>query len=224
MDFIDRLRLDARLAAGFGLMFALIVVTIAVAMARFTGLSQIGDRIASKEWVKTQAVHVIDAGTRTNARLTMELFFTSDKDRISRIHETLESNRTKAENALESLDRLVDTPDAKALLATIRERRAAFLDSFRATIKLLEAGKRDEASKLLIAETLPAVDALQEPVNKMVEVQSKMVDAGGVEIQRGIESGRVLMLAMGSIAALLGALFAWWLTRSITRQIGGEPD
>jgi methyl-accepting chemotaxis protein len=224
MDFLDRLKLGARLAAGFGLVFALMVAMIALAVARLTGLSEISDRIAGKEWVKAQAVHVIDAATRTNARMTMELFFTSDKDRINRIHETLESNRTKVDNALESLDRLVDTPDAKPLLATIRERRAAFLDSFRATIKLLEAGKREEASKLLIGEALPAVDALQEPVKQMVELQSKLVDAGGVEIQRGIESGRLLMFAMGSIAALLGALFAWWLTRSITRQIGGEPD
>ena len=224
MDFLGRLKLGARLAAGFGVVFALMVAMIALAIARFTGLSEISDRIASKEWVKAQAVHVIDAATRTNARMTMELFFTSDTDRIGRIHETLESNRTKVDNALESLDRLVDGPDAKALLARIKERRAAFLDSFRATIKLLEGGKRDEASKLLMGETLPAVDALQEPVKQMVELQSRLVDAGGVEIQRGIESGRFVMFAMGSVVALLGALFAWWLTRSITRQIGGEPD
>src|SRR5689334_19432688 len=106
MDFLDRLKLGARLAAGFGLVLALMVATIALAVTRFTGLSEISDRIASKEWVNAQAVHLIDAATRTNARMTMELFFTSDKDRISRIHETLESNRTKVDNALQSLDKL----------------------------------------------------------------------------------------------------------------------
>ena len=224
MNLLGRLKLAERLAAGFGLVFALMIVMIALAIARFTGLSEVSDRIVSKDWVKAQAIHAIDTATRTNARMTMELFFTSDRDRIAWIHDNLESNRTRGENALESLDRLVDTPDARALLATIRQRRAAFLDSFRATVKLLETGKRDEASKRLIGETLPAVDALQEPVRQMVELQTKRVDAGGVEIRQGIESGRLLMFVMGSIVVLLGGTFAWWLSRSITRQIGGEPD
>jgi methyl-accepting chemotaxis protein len=224
MNLLGRLKLGERLAAGFGLVFALMIVMIVLAIARFTGLSEVSDRIVSKDWVKAQAIHAIDTATRTNARMTMELFFTSDRDRIAWIHDNLESNRTRAEDALESLDRLVDTPEARALLATIKERRAAFLDSFRATVKLLETGKRDEASKRLIGETLPAVDALQEPVRQMVELQAKRVDAGGVEIRQGIESGRFLMFVMGSIVVLLGGTFAWWLSRSITRQIGGEPD
>jgi methyl-accepting chemotaxis protein len=122
------------------------------------------------------------------------------------------------------LDQQVQLPEGKALLARIRQRRQDFIASFSATIKVLEAGKRDEASKLLIGETLPAIDALQEQVKAMSDWQTKIVDASAVEIRQSIDSTQLVTMVLGSAAVLIGAVFAWRLTRSITRQVGGEPD
>ena len=224
MNFLGRLRLGARLGLGFGLVLALLIIIVAVAFTGSMVLGAITDKLVNEDWAKAQSVHEIDAITRNNARMTMELFLTSDKDQIARIHQAIESNKEKVGAALERLDRQVEPGEAKAVLAKIRERRKDFVASFSATIKLLEAGKRDEASKLLIGETLPAIDALQEQIKAMVDRQTKVVDTSGAQIQHSIASGQLLMVVLGSAAVLMGAVFAWRLTRSISRQLGGEPD
>jgi methyl-accepting chemotaxis protein len=224
MNFLGRLKLGARLGLGFGLVLALLIVIVGVAFTGSMVLGAITDKLVNEDWAKAQSVHEIDAITRNNARMTMELFLTSDKDQIARIHQAMESNREKVEGMLERLERQVDLAEGKALLAKIRERRKDFIASFTAAIKLLDAGKRDEASKLLLGHTLPAIDALQEQIKAMVEWQTRIVDASGAEIQYSIGSAQLLMIVLGSAAVLIGAAFAWKLTRSITRQIGGEPD
>jgi methyl-accepting chemotaxis protein len=224
MNFFDRMKLGARLGLGFAFVFALLIAIVAVAFSGSMLLGGATDKLVNQDWVKAQSVHEIDVITRSNARMTIELFLTNDKDQIARIHQAMESNRARVEGMLERLDRQIDLAEGKALLAKIRERRKDFIASFTATIKLLDSGKRDEASKQLIGETLPAIDALQEQIKAMVDWQTKIVDASGADIQHGIASGRLLMMMLGFAALLVGACFAWRLTRSITRQIGGEPD
>ncbi|HEX4597210.1 MAG TPA: methyl-accepting chemotaxis protein, partial [Burkholderiaceae bacterium] len=224
MNFFGRLKLGARLGLGFGFVFALLLAIVAVAFSGSTLLGGATDKLVNQDWLKAQSVHEIDAIARSNARMTIELFLTNDKDQAARIHQAMQSNRDKVESMLERLDRQIDQPEGKALLAKIRARRKDFIASFTATIKLLDSGKRDEASKQLMGETLPQIDALQEQIKAMVDWQTKIVDASGADIQHGIASGRLLMMMLGCAALLIGAAFAWRLTRSITRQIGGEPD
>jgi methyl-accepting chemotaxis protein len=224
MNFFRRLKLSARLGLGFGFVFVLLIAIVAVA---FTGSMLLGgatDKLVNQDWVKAESVHEIDVTTRSNARLTIELFLTNDKDQIARIRQAMEANRVKVEGMLERLERQADLPEGKALLAKIRERRRDFIASFTATIKLLDSGKRDEAAKQLMGETLPAIDALQEQIKAMVDWQTRIVDASGADIQHSIASGQLLMMALGAAGVLTGAVFAWRLTRSITRQLGGEPD
>jgi methyl-accepting chemotaxis protein len=224
MNFLGRLKLGARLGMGFGLVFALLIIIVVLAFTRSMFLGEITDKLVNKDWLKAQSVHEVDAITRSNARLTMELFLTNDKDQIARIHEAIESNKAKVKGALERLDLLVDSTEGKALLAKITESRKDFVASFSSTIKLLESGKRDEASRLLMSETLPAIDALQERIKAMVDWQTKLVDASGTQVQHSIASTQLLITALGSAAVLIGAVFAGALARSITRQLGGEPD
>jgi methyl-accepting chemotaxis protein len=224
MNFIGRLKLGARLGLGFGLVFAFLIIIVALAFTRAMALGEIADKLVNQDWVKAQSVHEIEAITRNNARMTMELFLTNDKDQIARIHQAMESNREKVEAMLGRLEGQVEPAEGRALLQKIRERRKDFITSFGATIKQLEAGKRDDASRLLISETLPAIDALQEQIKAMVDWQTIIVDTSGAEIQHSIQSAQILMVVLGSAAVLIGAAFAWRLTRSITRQIGGEPD
>jgi methyl-accepting chemotaxis protein len=224
MKSLGQLKLGVRLGLGFGFVLALLFLIVALGIASLMRLGGVTDDFVNKDWVKAQSVHQIDAAARSNARMTMELFLTSDKDQMGRIHQAMESNVVKVEGLLGQLDQLVDPLEGKALLAKIRRGRTAFIASFSQTIKLLEAGKRDEATKLLISDTLPAIDTLQANIQAMVDWQTKGVDDRGAEIRHDMEGGQFLMAALGAAAVLIGAIFSWRLTRSITRQLGGEPE
>jgi methyl-accepting chemotaxis protein len=84
---------------------------------------------------------------------------------------------------------------------------------------LIEEGKRDEAHRLLLGETLPLLDKLQESVKSLSDLQTKIVQASGASVESTIASATATLLALGIAAVGFSLPFSVWLTRSITRPL-----
>ncbi|HTN66420.1 MAG TPA: MCP four helix bundle domain-containing protein, partial [Burkholderiaceae bacterium] len=218
------MKVGTRLSLGFGLVLLSMVVLITVGLLRFNEVGALSERIIGKDWVKAEAVNTIDRITRANARNTLELFLVSDKARATEIYQRIEANKKAGDQAFETLEKLLYVPEAKTLLADIKEKRGKYVASFKRVSALLEEDKRDEATTLMNMETLPALDALQKPISTLLELQDKLVTAGGVEIRQNIDSAGILMLALGGLALGIGLLAGFLITRRLLAQLGGEPD
>ncbi|MEO8417560.1 MAG: methyl-accepting chemotaxis protein [Methylophilaceae bacterium] len=220
---IANMKIGARLGMGFGLVLMLTVVLIAVGLIRLNDIAEINSRIIDKDWVKADAASTINAMSRANARRTLELFIVTEPAQIAKIHERIEFNKKAINEALETLDQLIYTENGKALMAKFKEKRAKYVVSFSQVNKMLAEDNRAEAREVMIGETLPALDALQDAVKELSDLQNRLVTASGVEAKQTIESARNLMIILGVTAILVGIGLAYMITRSITRQLGGEP-
>jgi methyl-accepting chemotaxis protein len=224
MNMSKMMTLGVRLGLGFGMVLVLLVAIIAMAITRLENLNAGTEKIVTKDWIKAENAMMIDTYARANARRTMELFLATDKAQVARIKERIESNKASITAALERLDSLVVLPDGKALLAKIKEGRASYVVSFTRLQQLLDEGRRDDALRLLNTETLPLLDTLQAHIKDLVALQTKVMEASATEARQNYESARSMMLGLGIAAAAIGLLFAVFLTRSIVRQLGGEPE
>ncbi len=216
---LTHLKIGTRLGLGFGLLILMLLALILIALQRFAQVGEVNSRIIEKDWVKAEAANVINATTRANARRTMELIIVGDVSQLARIKERIAENKKTIDTALDTLDRLIYLPEGKALLARLKETRGRYVESFNKVARLMEEGNRDEATRVMNTETLPLLDALQEPINQLTELQKKIVVASSDEVRQGIVSARWLMLVLGGVGLLAGALLAWWITRSITRPL-----
>jgi len=216
---LKNMKIGTRLGGGFGLIVVLMVALIVVSLIRLANIGDINNRIIDKDWVKSDAAQTINALTRANASRTMELFITSDKDKVSRIYQSINANKQAIDEALGTLDILTYTPEGKALLVKIKESRAAYVSSFSKVAKLLAQEKRDEAASMMSGETLPALDVVEQHITAMVNLQKKLVDADGTETRQNIESARNLLIGLGLAAVLIGIGLAYVITRSITRPL-----
>nr|WP_289623126.1 methyl-accepting chemotaxis protein [Trinickia mobilis] len=216
---LTNIKIGTRLGAGFGLVMLLMVTLMVVVQIRLASIGDINDRTIGEQWVKADAAQTINLTTRANARQTMELFITSDKDKVSTIHQRIDTNKKTIDVALETLDKLVYSPEGKLLLAKIRESRAAYVTSFSKVAQLLAEQKRDEATSMMSGETLPALDVLQTDTTALVDLQKRRMEASGAEAQQNIESARNLMIGLGAAAVLIGIGLAHFITRSITRPL-----
>jgi methyl-accepting chemotaxis protein len=220
MNFLNKLGLGARLGLGFAAVLALMVLAVGTAVLSLNQVDAASERTINVDLVKTEAAATLNAYTRANARRTMELFFVKDDAQATRIREFIAGNKKKVAESLETLDRLSYTEQGKALIAKVKEARVAYVASFTKVDQLLAAGQREEASSLLMAQTLPAIDALQEQVEALNNVQKGLVVKSAQALTDDIATARVAMLVLGAVALLVGAGLAWWLTRSITAPIG----
>ena len=218
MNFAN-MKIGTRLGSGFGLVLLLMVSLIVVGLIHLTGIGETSGTMIDKEWVKAEAANTINAITRDNARLTMELLIAPDKAYADKIRERIEINKKTINEAMGTLDELIYLPEGKALLAKIKEHRARYVVSFSKVGKLLAEDKRDEASSMMIVETLPALGVLQGSIKELTDLQKKIVETSGADIKQSINSSRNLMIGLGMAAVLIGIAFAYGITRSITRPI-----
>ncbi|MCM2495621.1 methyl-accepting chemotaxis protein [Burkholderia glumae] len=212
-------KIGVRLGTGFFMVLALMVTLIAVVEIRLAGIEQINDGIIKRDWIKAKAAHNINALTRANAALTMQLFITTDPAKLTGIRQGINANKAAITAFLDTLDRQSDNTDSQGLLARVRATREAYVRSFSQVSNLLAAGRHDEAVALMNGETLGALNELQQSVAALTELQDARVAQAGARSRENISEVHVLMLTLGAVALLIGIGFAYMILRSITRPL-----
>ena len=132
-------RIGVRLGLGFTALSLLSLGMIALAIVRFQFVGDINTRIIEKDWVKAEAANTVNATTRANARLTMELLLAATPEQRTRIRAEIDQNKQTITAALETLERLVYLPEGQALRATLQQARTAYVRSFSQVSALVEA-------------------------------------------------------------------------------------
>ncbi len=219
MNFLNKLRLGTRLGMGFATVLALMLLAVATAVFNLNQADSASRRTIEVDWVKAEATATLTATTRANARRTMELFFAQDAAHAQQVRQRIAANKKKVAESLETLERLVASAEGKALLAKVKEARVAYVASFTKVDQLLASDQREEATRLLLAETLPAIDALQQHVDALSVLQKQIVADSAKVLTNDIALARIQMLVLGVAALLVGGGLSWWLTRTITQPI-----
>ena len=213
------MKIGTRLGLTFGLLIVMMLAIVVVGVLRFGSVANLNTRIIEDDWVKAEAASTINVTTRANARRTMELVLATDAGQIQAIKADIAVNKKTIDDALALLDRKVYLPEGKVLLERLKELRAKYVQSFTRVAQLVEAGDKEGAVQLLKTETLPALDALQEPINGLTALQRKLAESDGQQALADIRSARAVMLVLGIAALLLGAVLAYGITVSITRPL-----
>nr|WP_315241634.1 methyl-accepting chemotaxis protein [uncultured Albidiferax sp.] len=213
--WFNNTKIVTRLTLGFGLILALLVAVIGVAALRLVELGSINHRIVDEGLVKNSAAATINATTKANARRTMELFFLTDPVKTSQTYAFIDANKKTIADALQTLNSLETSPEGRVLLDKIQQTRTTYVASFSKVDQLLRSEDRAEASAVLMAQTLPSLDALQEQVVAMVELQKRQIAQDAALLDARIASTRTLLIVLGAMAVLLGVAATVLIARSI---------
>jgi methyl-accepting chemotaxis protein len=215
------MKIGVRLGLGFGAVLLIVASIVAVCLARLSAMNGDMEKLVQKDWVKAKLVTEVKEYANDNAKANMELFLAKDRQTIAKLQERIEANKKRITEHLEKLAGLLYRADGKALLAQIREARRPYVASFaRASKLLLEDGKTEEASRVMVSETLPALHAFLGALDELDRLQGQIFDETARETAQNYASGRVQTIAAGAAALAIGILFAWWVTRSIVRPLG----
>jgi len=214
---IANIRVSTRLGASFGLVLLLMILLLAVALARLSTIGEVNQEIISQD-SKADVADAVDTAARESARRIMELLLTPGADAVAKAAERLAPHHKVLSDALKALDKLDASVEEKALYAKIKEAESAYLASSGKIIRLLEQGSRDEASKSL-GGTLSALDTLQGNLKALDDMQKKLLEQRIAEAERSTGSARFLMIGLGLLALLVGIGSAWGLMHSIVAPL-----
>ncbi|MFY1875055.1 methyl-accepting chemotaxis protein [Achromobacter xylosoxidans] len=218
-NLFGNLSIGTRLTLGFGTVLALLLALTGLSQYELTHIGGINRAITEQTWAKANAINIIDVTTRANARANLELIVNTDPRTAETLFARIDTNRKTIDQALETLRPLFRTEGERQKLRLLEDVRGRYVKSFQGVGVLLKRGERDAARQRLLEETLPLLDGLQDRVIEISRIQSaEMVDAGA-DSQRVIDNAGMLNLILSGMAVLLGGLFAWRVSKSITAPL-----
>src|SRR5690606_23448679 len=80
-------------------------------------------------------------------------------------------------------------------------------------------GNTEFADKFYANDLKPLLDAYTQSVENLLSFQKSLIDIHAADLQKRNTLGFQLMLGLGIVALIIGVVFAWRITRSITHPL-----
>lgn len=212
-------KIGTRLGALFGSMLLFLVIFCALGQRWLGNLNANTIAALQQRYNMVELTHETIEHSVDNARVTMQLFETTDDQREKHLlDENAEISRQITKNTKEIEDKL-STPEERELFTTVMANRQAYLTARENSKKLLKDKKREQALTALSDEVIPALSVYRASWNKFIELQVNAAQQSVKESMRAYAIGRQIALIVLGITLLLAAVAAVTVTRSITVPI-----
>jgi len=220
---MNNMKVSSRLAWGFGILLALLVVCIGVSLSNLKTLNDSIDLLAENRVPKLLALDDIAYRTMDNTRIVRNMILLDDPKVIASNKEAYDKNSAEVEKHLAYLEKHFTHADDQELMKTMATARAAFRNYTKEVIAFALDNLDEDATRALYGAGYKTQEAYLAVIRALVDSQKAKVDKAGHEADAVVAQARNLMIGLGVAALLLGAALAFLITRSLVRQLGGEP-
>lgn len=216
------LRVSTKLGLGFGTVIVLLLVALLLGITRMSSINDANDAIVSDRYVKIRNATVIKEETLNQARYIRDIILKDDEAADQKNVALIEASRERRLKATEELAQTIVAPKGREIMARINAARDELGKRYDELFKLLVDQERAEA--YLFSEIIPANNELLSAATALVDFQSGLMDESAAEAEELYESARFQLLLIGTVAIFISILLGWLITRSLLKQLGGEPS
>jgi methyl-accepting chemotaxis protein len=220
------MKVGMRLGLGFALVLVLLVVVTAVGILRMAQIQDRLDHVVDVNNVVTRLV--VDMRNNVSERVTslrtltlmtnaddMEPELNKFKEQTAK-YDAIES-KLSAKFAAES------TQQEKTLLAAVKDAAGVAMPAINKASELYLANKAEDATRVMIKEIRPAQKKWMESLDQLATLEDKLNMQARTDAESAFGNARNFMLIMLALAVAMGVVAAWVITRSLLKQLGGEP-
>ena len=222
------MKVGTAMGLGFALVIVLGVVMALVAWVQLARASAEATLLVEDRMVKVaRANQIIDnLNSQANAvrnvvlsldTATMQATIDAEKQRMTEL-------RAQSTELLKLLEQSIQSPEGKASFQRAKDAGWAYVGQLDQAMAFGLAGDGDQARAVLSGPARQGHQQAITAIEGVVAFQQKLMEAAAHRIEDIASNTSRLMLVIALLSTLVGAGVAFFLTRSITRQLGGEPD
>ena len=220
---ISNLKVGARLALGFSIVLVLMIALAVNGVANMATMQDKMTRIVESDNVKVGLV----AGLRQSVMNAIingrNIALMTDEAEIDAENKRLAANRAEYKVLFDKLSAMISSSAEKADLDRIVSTRGAAVDVVTKMTALVKAGEREQSNRVLLNELQPLQTRTIVAMDEMVLHLEQQLNAAAAQAAAAHQAARRHTLLITLAAILLGGALAWAITRSLLRQLGGEP-
>ncbi|PZP28523.1 MAG: hypothetical protein DI603_19290 [Roseateles depolymerans] len=217
--FLGRLSIGMRLAVVLAAILFICLVSSALAVLQFESsrdavkrmLNQQVDteRLASDWYATVYASGLLAAAIARSSDDSLAGYYASTRDAI----------RVKIDGIQAAVQQRLTDAEGRARYERILGLRKTYLTALMSVYQLKQAGQAQQAQALYDGELSRASEVYLREVKAIMDDARRQMDESGRQVQTQQSRAAVLLSVCAGLALVLGALLAWWLTRSITRPL-----
>ncbi|PMS15457.1 methyl-accepting chemotaxis protein [Trinickia dabaoshanensis] len=228
MNF-TRMKVATRLGIGFSLVSVLLVLVTAFSLVRLSQLESSMVDVTDVNAVEAGLANRLDESisNRALALRNMILLQADQQDQVQTETQRFDSETAVYRETSDKLAKMFMLPGTTAqetwLLQQIARQDDLALPLMLKAKTLASAGQRDEAYHVLRFELRPIQAQWWGYVRQLRALERKQNDELTADAKASYASSRIAIVGLAMAALLISIVSAWLITRSIVRQLGGEP-
>lgn len=217
-------RVRTRQAVGFGAVCALLVLSVVMGLIAMGRMQAGMASIAHDHWPKIATAANLITQTDTIAIALRNMMLNPDAADRERQQQVIAKARKDTEDNLQTLDRLLTTAPDREMLRKVQELRSRYFAGLEELRPLILADQNNEAREYLAARLHPVLGEYKTAIGALVESEKNAINDNAKDAAVTYAGTRNLLLGLGVVALLLSACLGWLITRSLVRELGGEPQ
>ena len=219
----NNLKIGVRLGLGFAFVLLMLAAISILSITRINELNAGIDELAEGRIPKIIMADELSLNVQLVGRGVRNMIMASDKTVEKQQAEAIAKARSRNTEIYEKMTPLILTEKGKALLAKATDARTKYGVVTDRLLSLADTSSpqynQDKATQLLFGEYTEAAGVYVTALNEFAAFQIDGARKAGTHAVELASSSRTLVITLASVAFVLAALFALWLTRSITRPI-----
>ena len=223
------LTIGKRLAFGFGSVLALMAVLAGLAIHRVGQIDDILIHINDVNSVKQRYAINFRGSVHDRSIAIRDVVLAATSATAQRHADLIKKLDDDYQRSAAPLDQLFAArgdilPEEKQALAAIKDVEARTQPLIAKLVALRQADNTAEATELLDKQARPAFVEWLASVNRLIDLEEMLNNDAAAHARALSHSFFAWMLALLAVAAAAGAAAAWFISRGLLRQLGGQPD
>ena len=225
---LKNLKVRTRLALGYALVLVLLAAIVAVGLSNMKTMQDQTSTITDVNNLQISLVGAMQSSVSDRMVAMRNIVLMQDTGTMG-----LEVERMRAADSayLDAMTRLgktfedpTTTPQEQAFFKKLQEQQGATLPAMAELEKLGLANKDEEAVKMLLERVAPLQAAWLDTMKQLARWEEKLNSDAARDANAAYHSAVSTMLVLLVVAIGAGIGAATLVTRTLLRQLGGEPD
>ena len=226
---LSKIKVGKRLGLGFALVLAFLIVVTLLGITRMSQIQDRLDKVVSVSNVEVRLIIEMRAIVYDRMVSLRNLTLLTDADDMAPEIAKIKEQSDKYGAARDKLAKMLDsdsgtTGEEKTLLAKLKEQETAAAQLPEKAQALGLANNPEVATVTLIKKLRPVQKKWLDALDEMTALEDKLNESAAKDASAAFGTARTLMLVLGALAVVAGAVAASLITRSILVQLGGEPE
>ena len=221
---MKHLKIGLRLGIAFAVMILLLAAVALVGVNQLNAQDRQATEVTGDILPKLAAARTLLYISADNARLVRNIILSTDGASMATNKAALDAGQARATEATALLDRLTDTDQGRAVLATIHAHQRAYRDFTSQVVNLALENENSAATAVLFGPGLRTQTDYVASLQKMVDLQNRFITDGATASHDNAVQGMSTMIVVAIVAVIAGVLGAIYMTRSVTVPLGLAVD